>query len=545
MFAANNNSANALDTANTGLANGTQASVLGSNSDLKSLSTENLFTGTSSSSSAKLPDLIIEKPSEIVKATAGDKVTLTYTVKNIGSRNAGSHYVGFYLSKDDKWDSSDTLLGTNSFNKVQSLAAGASTSQTKEFTLDQNIKTGDYYVLYVADDWSSVKESKEDNNFVAKQISIRATSSPDLTVRNGDAPNTAKAGSKIKLSYTERNIGNEDAGEHKVGFYLSKDNKWDSSDTLLGEKSVKGLRANKDISRTKEFSLDENLATGDYYLLYVSDNNNSVNESNETNNFFAKKITIQGKKAKSSNLSFNDTESPINSTSSLSIDQNVEKFASTSSAPDLIIDVDNDLSPERAKAGSEISLSYNEKNIGSGDTGEHRVGFYLSKDDKWDSSDTLLGYDSVEPISAGEYIPHTKTFNLDSNIASGDYYLLYVGDDQNNVTESDETNNIVAKAISIQGKDVSPSLKDAKSSIPSASSLAIDVNNQDSLEIEKFASSSLAIDANDQDSLEIEKFASTTYSPYLTEKNTIATAAATADSETELFSKGKKIGSKR
>lgn len=463
MFAASNNSANALDTANTSFTNVTQPSVLSSNNDLRSLSTENLFTGTPSSIHTS-SDLIIEKADGPQRVRAGDHITLSYTEKNIGQGDAGRHYVGLYLSKDDKWDNSDKLLETNSFSKVESLNAGTSIQITKTFKLDSSNITGDdgdYYVLYVADDWYRIKESNESNNFVARQISIETAYLPDLTITNGDAPNTANAGSKIKLSYTEKNISDEDAGEHNVGFYLSKDDKWDRSDTLLGERSVKGLGANKEISRNKKFTLDENLASGDYYLLYISDNNSNVSESNENNNVFAKKITIQGKRIKSSNLSFNDVESPINSTSSLSIDENVEKFGSTTSVPDLIIDVDNDLSPERAKAGGEISLSYNEKNIGIGDAGDHRVGFYLSTDDKWDSSDTLLGYDSVEPINAGEYIPQTKTFTLDSNITTGDYYLLYVGDDNNNVAESDETNNIVAKTITIQGKEVNQSLKDA------------------------------------------------------------------------------------
>jgi subtilase family serine protease len=533
MFAASNNSANTLDAANTSLANGTQASVLGSNSDLRSLSTENLFTGTPSSSNDSLPDLIIEDASGPERAKIGDQVTLSYTEKNIGSGNAGKHFVGLYLSIDDKFDSSDKLLGTNSFNRVESLNAGTSIKLTKTFNFDaSNITDGNYYLLYVADDFYSIQESNESNNVVAKQIAIQGTS-PDLIVKNGDAPETVKAGTNITLYYREENIGKRDAGDHQVGFYLSRDNQWDSTDTLLGYDSVSRLEAGSYISRTKEFTLDENLDSGDYYLLYVGDRNNSVYESDETNNVFAKAITIQYEQANSSHLSFKDTESPIDSTPSVLRDEKNqdlverEKFASTSSTPDLIVEVENDKSPERAKAGSEISLSYKEKNVGSEKVGEHTVGFYLSKDDQWDSSDTFLGDDSVKGVRPGKYISHTKTFTLDSNITTGDYYLLYVGDNKNNVNESDETNNIVAKAITIQGKDVSQSLNDAKPSIPSTSSLSID--------------------ENDEDSLEIEKFASTAYSPHSMGKNTTATATATAiaDSETELFYKGKKIGSKR
>ncbi|MDZ7962230.1 MAG: CARDB domain-containing protein [Aulosira sp. DedQUE10] len=119
------------------------------------------------------------------------------------------------------------------------------------------------------------------------------------------------------------------------------------------------------------------------------------------------------------------------------------------------LEVENDKSPARGKAGSEITLAYKEKNLGSGDAGAHSVGFYLSKDDKWNSSDILLGEDSVNHVSTNKYISQTKAFTLDSNIASGDYYLIYAGDNKSNVSETDETNNIVPKAITIRGNSVS------------------------------------------------------------------------------------------
>jgi subtilase family serine protease len=53
------------------------------------------------------------------------------------------------------------------------LGAGASTFGTKQVTLDNNLTAGDYYVLYVADDYSNIEESNETNNVVAKQIYIQ------------------------------------------------------------------------------------------------------------------------------------------------------------------------------------------------------------------------------------------------------------------------------------------------------------------------------------------------------------------------------------
>lgn len=123
---------NSLDTSNTSGVNSTQASVLGSSNDKNVLSTENLFTAKSSSSTSCLPDLVIENATNPERAIASTKIQISSTLKNIGSKDAGRHFVGYYLSQDEKWDTNDKLLETNSFDTVQSLKAGESISLVVE-----------------------------------------------------------------------------------------------------------------------------------------------------------------------------------------------------------------------------------------------------------------------------------------------------------------------------------------------------------------------------------------------------------------------------
>ncbi|KYC40687.1 hypothetical protein WA1_23895 [Scytonema hofmannii PCC 7110] len=71
MFASDRTNTNRLDGSHTSFVNnGTQASIISSNSDRGVLSTENLFTGTFSSSVTSLPDLIVENASNTERAIA-------------------------------------------------------------------------------------------------------------------------------------------------------------------------------------------------------------------------------------------------------------------------------------------------------------------------------------------------------------------------------------------------------------------------------------------------------------------------------------------
>lgn len=80
------------------------------------------------------------------------------------------------------------------------------------------------------------------------------------------------------------------------------------------------------------------------------------------------------------------------------------------------------------------------------------VGWYLSTDATWDASDVLLigGRDQVDGLGAGEIAEVSIAVNIiPEGTSLGDYYLLTVVDEQDNVDESDENNNVEATPIEI------------------------------------------------------------------------------------------------
>jgi len=97
--------------------------------------------------------------------------------------------------------------------------------------------------------------------------------------------------------------------------------------------------------------------------------------------------------------------------------------------------------------GTNVSLTNQIENNGLAAAPPYSVAYYLSRDPIWDTSDTLLRQDSdsgIDPFS--ESIINT-TVTLPSNGApvyqqgGSQYYILSVIDPQNQLAESDETNN--------------------------------------------------------------------------------------------------------
>ncbi|PHK01456.1 CARDB domain-containing protein, partial [Nostoc linckia] len=120
--------------------------------------------------------------------------------------------------------------------------------------------------------------------------------------------------------------------------------------------------------------------------------------------------------------------------------------------PDLIIQ--NAVNPSVGSVGESIEVSYQVKNQGTGSAGYQQTKFYLSTNTTLSNDDIYLGSDYLSPIAAGASSGSTTTININNSIAVGNYYLLYQADGNNNIAESNENNNIVAKAIAIKKADL-------------------------------------------------------------------------------------------
>lgn len=116
-------------------------------------------------------------------------------------------------------------------------------------------------------------------------------------------------------------------------------------------------------------------------------------------------------------------------------------------APDLV--VSNIGSPTSAIAGNTLSFKVTVKNQGNATATASTAGVYLSQDGNLDSNDQLLGTVNHTQISSNKTNTQTFTKTLDSAINAGNYYLLVKADNNSVVTESNENNNVSAKALAI------------------------------------------------------------------------------------------------
>jgi hypothetical protein len=110
--------------------------------------------------------------------------------------------------------------------------------------------------------------------------------SADLAVRSASAPADALApGAALTAQSVTKNVGRKRAPASATFYFLSLDTKKDASDIrLVGQQSVKALKAGKSGSGSARVSLPTSVAPGAYFLLGCADGANKVKETNEKNN---------------------------------------------------------------------------------------------------------------------------------------------------------------------------------------------------------------------------------------------------------------------
>ncbi|WP_062295097.1 S8 family serine peptidase [Nostoc piscinale] len=235
---------------------------------------------------------------------------------------------------------------------------------------------------------------------------------PDLIVQNAVAPSSVAAGSTININYQIKNQGSENAFSSYTLFYLSHDATVSDDDVYLGSDYVDSIAAGTYSSESVALKIENNITAGSYYLLYQANGNGDALESNVNNNTFAQTINV------------------------------------TQMKTDLIIQ--NAVAPSSISVGKSFKVSYRVKNQGIGKAFPSSTAFYLSRDKTVSDDDLYLGSDEIASLNAGAYSSRTATFSIEKNVTAGSYYLLYKADANNNVVETNENNNIVAKAIALK-----------------------------------------------------------------------------------------------
>ncbi|GBC59491.1 hypothetical protein DENIS_0430 [Desulfonema ishimotonii] len=252
---------------------------------------------------------------------------------------------------------------------------------------------------------------------------VEITSSlPDLVIQSpGADPAATTAGSSLSVSCAVKNQGTAPASASTLKYYLSADAAFDVGDILMGSDSVGALPPGQTGVQGTSFSLPVSATPGTWYILFVADADNALGEGNENNNVAQCDIEI------------------------------------TSSLPDLIIQSPG-ADPAATTASSSLSVLCAVKNQGTAPASASTLKYYLSADAAFDSGDILMGSDAVGTLSPGQTSSQDASFSLPACAMPGTWYVLFVADADNAVSEGNENNNVASYQITVD--DPSPAAGD-------------------------------------------------------------------------------------
>jgi subtilase family serine protease len=346
-------------------------------------------------------DLNITALSAPTTVSPGQNIIITDTTKNIGGGVADPSLTHFYLSINTTVEISDALLGSRS---VPALAAGASSAGSTSVTIPEGTAAGNWYIVAKADGEEVVAETSETNNTYAWLIKT----GPDLDITSLSTPTTASAGQSIVISDTTKNMGGGIADQSLTQFYLSTDSTIDTSDLLLGSRSVPALTAGASSAGSTSVTIPEGTAAGNWYIVAKADGEEVVPETSETNNTYTRTIGI---------------------------------------GPDL--NISSISAPTTASPGKNVVITDTTRNVGGGNAAPSHTQFYLSTNSTIDTSDTLLGSRSVPALSAGAYSYGSTTITIPESASGGNWYIVAKADGEEVVPETSETNNMYSRLIKI------------------------------------------------------------------------------------------------
>jgi hypothetical protein len=321
--------------------------------------------------------------------------------------------------------SSPVFSPTNSiflgaFPQAQSLASGASYSQTVSPTLPNSVH-GTYNVAVITDSSNNVQECLAQKNNVgvsSTSVSIPVTLYPDLKVTSVQLPASAYAGQNIAVTWVVTNEGTDTTGPTpwSDAIYLSLDQILDPNDTRLGSLGRPyGLAPGQSYTNTTIVTVPAG-ASGPYYLLVLADSAGNLFE----------------------HLGFND-----------SLGSSINPIVVTLPAPADLAATSVSISPNSGVPGTPITVNWTVMNLSSNSIpGVWTDDIYLSTNNVLDASAIRLASHDHNGLGGGNSYNDSFTGPLPA-LTPGTYYAILRTDVRDTVRESNLSNNTVASGATI------------------------------------------------------------------------------------------------
>jgi subtilase family serine protease len=431
------------------------------------------------------PDLIIQDITwSPQNPSIRDKVTFTVTIKNQGNSRARCSNVDFHI--DDS---------SRGYSDVPRLDAGATATKTFTWTA----QAGSHTIKAIADILNKVSELDETNN---DKTATYSTSAPDLIINSiSRSPSSLSENTTVTFTVTIKNQGSGKADHSWVAYYID--------DTYQTSVYINQMSPGATVTKTFTWTAQVFSQT----FMAVADANDRIMESDETNNaktaslpslapdliinsitwspsspliahrvIFTVTIKNQGKTtAGNSRMYFNiddyyqcqvdlpelDAEATVTRTFTWAARKASHTIQAVADVANFVIEGDetnntktttvtfsgpshsSDLivqeitwSPANPSLGDTVTFTVSIKNQGSVQVNPFHVVYYID--------DTSQPSAYMSEISSGATATTTFTWKAQA----GSHTFKAVVDSNNIITESDETNNEKAVALSISAPDL-------------------------------------------------------------------------------------------
>lgn len=231
-------------------------------------------------------------------------------------------------------------------------------------------------------------------------------------------------GNVANITNTLTNSGANASGAFLVYYYASTNSTISTSDYFIGSELVTGIPGGGTSTHSKSIDLCQispGIPNNTYYIGFLIDPFNAVIESNETdNNFYFPNPTL-----------------------SLS--------CSSGGSYDLTINSAT-LTPNSVPIGGTVDLECFQTLTGANSTlVRPYVGYFLSSDCTFDGipTDIFLDDDRSYLDQSNPSEQETESVTIPGNASTGNQYLLFVADYREDITETNESNNVACVPINI------------------------------------------------------------------------------------------------
>ncbi len=294
-------------------------------------------------------------------------------------------------------------------------------------------KQGKYTVTVKLLDKDFISETKTPEQQIIRKIEVSVKSKSDIVTQVSEINIISIAQKETKfIDATFINLGSEPTtSSSSAKVYFSLDKELSEDDFLVGETEIEPLEAGGATLKNIPIQLKDNIPAGEYWIIIHADSDNVYNEENEKNN-----ITIA--------------------------DLSVEVLGIDSNLPDIMFKEVK--LPDFFISNENFKISASIKNQGEAPSLPFTYKLVLSKNDtletEKDKSDDIALYSNF----VGDSLQHDESVVIEAIgriEKSGEYYLFLVIDENNDLIESDETNNIykiekIKVLDSIPGVDILP-----------------------------------------------------------------------------------------